>query len=284
MYQKFEIDAIITESAAGTVDLPWVSTYGIPSRNRLYWCGKGFPIGGLRMKRKFIAFDIETAKDVPGEDFNWKPHRPLGICCAAALADGAKEPIVWHGKSNGQPTGRLSQPEARHIVDDLVRFVAEGYTLLTWNGLGFDFDVLSEEADAREQCKALAVNHVDMMFHVFCEKGFPVALDKAAQALAIPGKPAGMSGILAPQLWAQGRCQEVIDYVSQDVRMTLHVALACEKQRRLDWITRRGTRSSINLPQGWLTIQEAHRLPVPDTSWMDTPIPRREFTNWLGSP
>ena len=45
------------------------------------------------MPRQFIAFDIETAKDVPGEDFNWKPHRPLGISCAAGLCSGAAEPI-----------------------------------------------------------------------------------------------------------------------------------------------------------------------------------------------
>jgi hypothetical protein len=31
------------------------------------------------MPRKYLAFDIETAKDVPEADFNWKPHRPLGI-------------------------------------------------------------------------------------------------------------------------------------------------------------------------------------------------------------
>ncbi|MGD0137408.1 MAG: ribonuclease H-like domain-containing protein [Tepidisphaeraceae bacterium] len=234
------------------------------------------------MKRKYLAFDIETAKDVPGEDFNWKPHRPLGICCAAALADGAKEPIVWHGISNAQPTPRLSQQEARRVVDDLARFVDEGYTLLTWNGLGFDFDVLSEEADAREQCRALAVKHVDMMFHVFCDRGFPVALDKAAQAMAIPGKPGGMSGILAPRLWAQGRCQEVIDYVSQDVRTTLQIALECEKRRRLDWITRRGTTSSISLARGWFTVQEALQQPEPDVSWMGRPISRGEFTGWLG--
>jgi hypothetical protein len=234
------------------------------------------------MKRKYLAFDIETAKDVPGEDFNWKPHRPLGICCAAALADGAKEPIVWHGTNNGEPSPRLSRPEARKIVDELARFVDEGYTLLTWNGLGFDFDVLSEEADARERCKALAVKHVDMMFHVFCDRGFPVALDKAAQAMAIAGKPPGMSGILAPRLWAQGRCREVIDYVSQDVRTTLQIALECEKRRRLEWITRRGTTSSISLARGWFTVQEALQQPEPDVSWMDRPISRGEFTGWLG--
>jgi hypothetical protein len=120
-----------------------------------------------------------------------------------------------------------------------------------------------------------------MMFHVFCDRGFPVALDKAAQALGIPGKPPGMSGVLAPRLWAQGRFQDVMDYVSQDVRIALQIAVKCESQRRFDWLTRRGTVSSMALPRGWLTVQEALRLPEPDTSWMSSPIPRREFTRWL---
>jgi hypothetical protein len=46
---------------------------------------------------------------------------------------------------------------------------------------------------------------VDMMFHVFCSLGYPVALDKAAQGMGLPGKPPGMSGFKAPKLWAQGR-------------------------------------------------------------------------------
>jgi hypothetical protein len=234
------------------------------------------------MKRKYVAFDIETAKDVPGDDFNWRPHRPLGICCAAVFPQGAKQPIIRHGKTpQGTPAQRLSQAEARDLVDELARWVADGYTLLTWNGLGFDLDVLAEESDCRKQCQTLAMIHVDMMFHVFCDRGFPVALDKAAQALGIPGKPLGMSGVLAPRLWAQGSYQEVIDYVSQDVRITLQIAVQCEKQRRFDWITRRGIPSSMNLRGGWLSVEEALRLPKPDTSWMDNAIPRHHFTRWL---
>jgi hypothetical protein len=236
------------------------------------------------MRRKYLAFDIETAKEVPGDDFNWKPHRPIGICCAAALPADAQQPIVWHGQTpDGEPSPRLSQSQARHIVDDLVRQVADGYTLLTWNGLGFDLDVLAEEADSYQECRALAMNHVDMMFHVFCDRGFPVAINNAAQALGIPGKPPGMSGVLAPKLWAERRFQSVIDYVSQDVRMASQVAIACEDRRRFDWITRRGTTSSMKLPRGWLTVQEALRLPEPDTSWMNNAIPRGEFTQWLGA-
>jgi hypothetical protein len=155
--------------------------------------------------------------------------------------------------------------------------------LLTWNGLGFDFDVLSEEADAPKQCRELATKHVDMMFHVFCDRGFPVALDKAAKAMGIPGKPAGMSGVLAPKLWAQGQFQQVIDYVSQDVRLALQIAQECDKRRRFDWMTRRGTTSSMNLPKGWLAVEAAMRQPEPDVSWMDSPIPRTAFTGWLSS-
>ena len=194
-----------------------------------------------------MAFDIETATDVPGTDFNWQPYRPLGIACAAVLACDAQEATIWHGKNaNGTPAERMSPEEVRSMVDDLVNIVAEGYTLLNWNGLRFDLDVLSEESSAFEECKDLALNHVDLMFHVFCDRGFPVKLDKAAQALRIPGKPAGMSGLLAPRLWAQGRYQDVIDYASQDVRITLQVAQACEQRRSFAWVTGKGAIREMN--------------------------------------
>ena len=47
------------------------------------------------MAHKYLAFDIETAKEVPGPDFNWKAHRPLGITCIASLATGDDEPFQF---------------------------------------------------------------------------------------------------------------------------------------------------------------------------------------------
>jgi len=234
------------------------------------------------MARKYLAFDIETAKDVPGTELNWQPHRPLGITCAAALPADAQEPTVWHGRNaEGTAAKQMAKCEVRQVVNKLVEWAAQGYTLLSWNGLGFDFDVLAEESDSFEECRNLVMNHVDMMFHVFCDRGFPVGMDKAAQALRIPGKPAGMSGELAPQLWAQGRCQDVINYVCGDVRMSLQIAQACEKMRSFQWITRRGSISSMDLRRGWLTVKDALRLPTLNTSWMDDPISRGRFTQWL---
>ena len=106
------------------------------------------------MTRRYLAFDIETAKDVPGDDFNWRAHRPLGISCAAALRCDVSEPILWHGKKDdGTPAERMTQAEARNLVGELAGWTTEGYTLLAWNGLGFDFDVLAEESDCRDECK-----------------------------------------------------------------------------------------------------------------------------------
>ena len=175
----------------------------------------------------------------------------------------------------------MSREEAFELVRRLAQLVGEGYTLLTWNGLGFDLNILAEESGAYAECKQLALDHVDLMFHVFCDRGFPVALDKAAQALGIPGKPPGMSGLLAPRLWAQGKFQEVLDYVAQDVRIALGIALKCEERRKFEWLTRKGSKSSMNLPHGWLTVGKALLLPEPDTSWMSNPISRREFTGWI---
>jgi len=234
------------------------------------------------MACRYLAFDIETAKDVPGDDFNWRAHRPLGISCAATLASDADQPLLWYGKTrDGSPEGRMSREDAQGLVQYLSSMVADGFRILTWNGLGFDFDILAEESGDAASCRECALGHVDMMFQVVCSLGYPIALDKAAQGMGLPGKPPGMSGAKAPQLWAQGHFKEVLEYVAQDVRIAMQIARTCEQRRRLEWITRRGTKSSMPLKNGWLTVREALRLPEPDTSWMSAPLLRRDFTAWL---
>jgi len=234
------------------------------------------------MARRYLAFDIETAKDVPGEEFIWRPHRPLGISCAATLASDSDQPQLWYGKSSdGSPAKQMSVQETTELVRYLARMAAEGYTILTWNGLGFDFDVLAEESRSKPDCMSIALDHVDMMFHLVCSLGYPVSLQKAADGMGVPGKPQGMTGIRAPKAWAEGQHQVVLDYVSQDVRIALQIGQACDQQREFHWITQRGARKSVPLANGWLIVREAMKLPEPDTSWMSKPLSRREFSGWL---
>jgi len=175
----------------------------------------------------------------------------------------------------------MSQQDAVNLVYYLMTMVNDGYTVLTWNGLGFDFDILAEESGMLEECSRLALNHVDIMFHVFCQLGYPIALDRAAKAMGLAGKPEGMSGALAPRLWAAGKHQEVLEYVAQDARTTLELAQTCEQCGYLRWIAHSGNIRTMALPTGWLTVREAMALPQPDTSWMSNPWPRSKFTGWM---
>ena len=61
----------------------------------------------------------------------------------------------------------------------------------------------------------------------------------------------------------------------------MQIAEAAEKRRRFEWITRKGTKSGMPLPNGWLTVSEAMKLPEPDTSWMSNPMKRRDFIAWF---
>jgi hypothetical protein len=236
------------------------------------------------MEKRYLAFDIEIAKQIPLGQEEWTSYRPLGITCAATY-DGSAQPRLWFGKdSAGEPSPQMTSSQLAELVAYLQSAEDQGYTLLTWNGLGFDFPILADESGRWEECKALALNHCDMMFHIFCLRGHTLGLDKAAKGMGLRGKPVGMSGEMAPRLWAEGKWAIVLDYVAQDVRTTYDLARAVEREGALNWRSDRNIQQSIPIPNGWLNVQQALRLPLPDTSWMRSPMRREKFTAWLHQP
>jgi hypothetical protein len=239
--------------------------------------------GGVYLAKSpgtLILPDI-TAMWRPIDNNDWKRFRPLGITCAAAVSsDGG----LWNWYAHDVDrrfTDKMSREDCELLVFILLNFIEKGYTLLTWNGLGFDFDVLSEESGMYIECKELALNHIDMMFHFHCEKGHRLGLDDAAKGMELPGKPEGMTGAKAPELWAKGEYHKVLDYVSWDVRNTLDLAQAVDAVGRLDWTARSGNPNSWECSE-WLTVKEAMMLVEPDTSWMTDPWPRSKFYEWTG--
>jgi hypothetical protein len=234
------------------------------------------------MTRKYLAFDIEIAKILPNGVDDLKAYRPLGITCAATYT-GEGQPKVWYEKLPDDETAapQMGVPALIDLLTYLEQMVAAGYTLLTWNGCGFDFDILAEESNQSPRCRTLAWNHVDMMFHFFYKTGYPLGLDKAAKGMGLPGKAAGMGGEMAPRYWAEGKWAIVLEYVAQDARTTFDLALAVEKTGELRWVNNKGMRSSQPFQEGWLPVSEAIKLPMPDTSWMRTPWNRNKFTGWL---
>ena len=231
--------------------------------------------------QKMLAFDIEISKELPDDFSDFKANRPLGISCAAALTDEG-DFSVWHGgKKDGEFTEQMKETEILEMINYLWDMFQTGYQIYTWNGLGFDFDILFEESGGDERCKQMARSHVDMMFHFFCIKGYAISLDKAARGMGLEGKTEGMDGALAPKMWRQGKFTQVLDYLAQDVRITLGLAQQCDHKRKVRWTSNRGREQECSLPEGWLPVDQALKLPEPDTSWMSTPWPRSKFCGWL---
>jgi len=233
------------------------------------------------MTRRYVAFDIETAKVLPESVTDLMDYRPLGIACVAAVVSDLAEPVAWYGANGCEPAAQMSRAEVCTLIEQLAAWADDGYTLLSWNGLGFDFNVLAEESGLEQECARIALSHVDMMFHVVCELGYPVGLGKAAEGFGLPGKCGGLKGYDAPVMWAQGRCADVLEYNLQDARLALAIALEAERRGELLWITRRGTTGRMPLGRGWRSVEEALRTPLPDTSWMSDPPAREDFTAWL---
>ena len=205
---------------------------------------------------RYLAFDIETTKPFP-EDHNWRSARPMGIACAAACGTDDQKPKAWYNRSHdGDIQPSLTRQQAQSLVNQITTLTdpdktADPYTLLTWNGLGFDLDILAEESGMAEECRRIALNHVDMMFHFYCTLGYPLSLDKAAQGMGTPGKPEGMNGALANEMWNNGDRLPVIQYCASDVRSTLALAAECDTQRRLQWTSNTGRQRFFNLMGGW---------------------------------
>lgn len=232
---------------------------------------------------KYLSFDIETAKITPDNE-DVANHRPLGITCYAIAWLTQKRGIQTKADHGLNPDGthapQMSRQECATLVHNLQSATAKGYRLLAHNGAGFDLDILAEESGLYAECADLAINSVDTMLQILCVKGYPVGLDAIAKGMGFPGKPEGMKGSLAPQMWADGKFDEVLSYVAQDVRSTLEVALEIEKRRGLTWIAKSGKRNSLPI-QRLLTVAEALQLPEPDTSWMSDPMPRSRFLGWM---
>jgi len=78
-------------------------------------------------KRKYLAFDIETAKVLPEDESDLKSHRPLGISCAATFLADSNEPQLWHGGQDRTcPADKMSQEEAAGLVGYLAAQVGRG--------------------------------------------------------------------------------------------------------------------------------------------------------------
>jgi len=212
--------------------------------------------------------------------------------------------MFWYDLDNGPNYERIDDPVKPQmnrasccgLVRRLMKLVsAEGYTLVTWNGGSFDFDILAEESGMHAECVELARNHIDLMAIVVALRGHFLGLDTAAQGMGIRGKMKsvtlsngevleGMDGAAAPTLWQQGEYDAVLAYLGEDVRVTLELAEAIQERAKLAWTARSGRKNVLRVPHLY-TVDECltlwRNLPPENTRWMDSPPNLEEMLAWM---
>jgi len=231
------------------------------------------------MPRKYLAFDIEITKIVEGND--WLAQRPLGISVACTLRErnGQEDLRTWYGEGrpSNEPFAQMPQQQVCVLVCYLKECVRQGHTLLAWNGLHFDMNILAEESAMLPECRELALGMVDPMFQINQMLGYPVGLD--ACAMAMTGQSKTGNGADAPVKWAQGLYQEVMDYCAHDVQILYTLAREIDDRGWIEWFSRRGRLQELELPDGLLTVREVlEEIPGHPNPW----LPLENFTAWLG--
>jgi len=257
---------------------------------------------------KLLAFDLEISR--PFIEGEWR-NKDLGISCVGFASLTNDKRNAWTITDDAARHGNHAmKPEGLDLVLwTLARHQKDGYKILSWNGLGFDFPMLLEYVEQKELCKKVALAHYDLAFQMFCAKGFMIGLDTAAKGMGLSGKLEGMKGEWAPLLWSGTddwqledqfmdvlgvanagsiEAQEIVlKYVQQDAVTTLEVIEKVMRHRALSWESRSGRRCRWHLPIGggiWSmrTVAECLALPEPDTSWMSEPRSRSDYAGWLG--
>ena len=235
----------------------------------------------------FVTFDIETTEDM---------KQP--ICAAIAWVEGDQlRQSVYYGNER-EP---MSKDAIKLMLDELKAYADDGRTIVTWNGLQFDFKVihnaLSGLTEYQRRVADLASKHIDLMYYVFCCKGWPVSQQSACDGSGIKGKVKlvklsdgreidDMSGAMAPMLWDAGECKAVLEYLVGDVHSLLNLTYCWKQLHQARWLSKSGKHQFLDIDldpdsPDLPTVEFCSALPQPDTSWMDRPLKRESFYDWM---
>ena len=229
---------------------------------------------------KLLSFDIEISDVFELDKYeDMEKYAPFHISVAATAIHNGEERVWYSEDEEGRPALNLTQQQAHKLLEYLDEMQQIGFMVCAWNGLGFDLKWIGYQADDMALAARIALKSYDPMFQFFNQAGFPVGLANVAQAMGISQKKL-MHGADAPKEWRAGNCRKVMDYCLGDCQMTNLIVLAIQKIRQTRWVTGRGRISSKPMPR-FKPVEEVIQDPEPDQSWMDTPMPKVKFYEWV---
>ncbi len=228
---------------------------------------------------KLLSFDIEISDVFELRRYeDMDEYAPFHISVAATAVHNGDERI-WYSEEEGRPALNLNQQRVHELLEYLDEMQQKGFMVCAWNGLSFDLKWIGHQAKDMAYAARIALKSYDPMFQFFNQAGFPVSLANVAEAMGITQQKL-IGGADAPKEWRAGNHQRVMDYCLGDCQMTNLIVLAIQKVRETRWVTGRGSISSKPMPR-FKTVDEVIQDPEPDQSWMDTPMPKLKFYEWV---
>ena len=227
-----------------------------------------------------LSFDIEIS-DIfdlrPGQDIN--DFAPFHLAVASTAIHEGEERVWYSTDGDGRPLENMTSAKARELLEYLADQQAQGAAVAAWNGLGFDLQWIGYHAQDMALAARVALDSYDPMFQFFNQRGFPVGLAAVGEAMGIKQEKI-MTGADAPKEWKAGNHDRVMEYVMGDSQITNAIILAIQKHREVRWRTRNGAIRSERMPK-LKPVRQVLAEPVADQSWMSTPIPKKQFYEWL---
>ena len=228
---------------------------------------------------ELLSFDIEISDVFElGKYEDIEKYAPFHIPVAATAIHNGEERIWYSEEADGRPALNLTRQRAHELLKYLDEMQQAGFMVCAWNGLGFDLKWIGHQADDMGLAARIALKSYDPMFQFFNQAGFPVGLEKVAQAMGISQEKL-MDGADAPKEWRAGNFRKVMDYCLGDCQMNNLIMLAIQKAEETRWVTGKGQIRSKPTPR-FKTVEEVIRDPEPDQSWMDTPMSKLKFYQW----
>jgi len=229
---------------------------------------------------KLLSFDIEISDVFElGKYENIEKYAPFHISVAATAIHNGEERVWYSEDKEGRPSLNMKRDCAHDLLEYLAEMQQKGFKVCAWNGLGFDLKWIGHQAGDMALAAHIALKSYDPMFQFFNQAGFPVGLGKVAEGMGIPQEKL-MDGADAPKQWRAGNYQEVMDYCLGDCQMTNLIVLAIQETQQVRWVTGKGYISSKPMPR-LKSVEEVIQDPGPDQSWMDNPLLKTKFYEWV---
>jgi len=184
------------------------------------------PVLKTNTSKSYCVLDVETQKSAQ-EVGGWHRADQMGISCVV-IYDSIQDTFIEFLENQ---------------IEDLIRRIQKFELIIGFNIIRFDYSVLSGYTDFNFR----DLDTLDILQEVYHRLGYRISLDNIASVTL--GKKKTADGLQALRWWKEGRLKEIIEYCTQDVKITRDLFLYGKEKGYLLFKNKAG--NEVRVPVEW---------------------------------